>query len=791
MRLCLRLKKDCQPAVGARRKPGRKPAASKTDELEARLNGLMSLLENVPGLNQQQQQQQKQQEQSGSRAGSTPGSSSATAVSSGSTIVPRSSVFFADRQITYSPHEICIGGSQQPMEVDDTDNTPASSSRPQQQHEEPSRTDSHGRPSKKMFDGGGHIPCPVPFDAEEALERFRTRNVKFFPFVHVPPFMSAARLQQTRPLLWLSIMACSARSAEIQTRLCLRLREQIAEQAIVQHQRSVDLLLGIVGFLGWGMYYLKRDPFMLMYCHMATAMVQDLGLDREPPMPRPPAHSAAASEQHPLSTIRMHGFAIKLLESPVRTNEERRAVLGAYLVTVIVTLFHRKPITLPWTDHMNECLCVLDTDPETPLDRLLVYQCRLQRVALDIPGPQAYISITSAAQMRQTRDFQVKSLLARQREAEQMCPPNLPADLLEICRMSNLANEASIYSIALFNTNQSAEERLRHGPDTKRAELLNTCLRLHKEWFDLVFNQRPGLQQHKQQRNKEQERREGTPPQQSSNPACRNVAIEVGPPSMPPVDDGMAPRSPRSLVHELPDDSFFHMFSFHMVAQMSYFLVVVFRLANFEKDDPSCGWDKHWARAELDVPGMVGAIADRFAEVAAYFADHAAVGGFSATAPTMPPPPTGELAFPDFFTRSARAMNMLKATWVAGWAKEDRNNNNNNNNSSSQQQQPGEQPSQQQTPADSVDSDSQDRRKLLQQHQLQQQHQQYQQYQHHEEEMRETQRPDMSFSFSLLNAGPDDALPFESLMGDDLNLDFDGGMGMWLTDMYTSEWGAQ
>ncbi|KIH88794.1 hypothetical protein SPBR_06657 [Sporothrix brasiliensis 5110] len=748
---CLRLKKDCQPAVGARRKPGRKPAASKTDELEARLNGLMSMLENVPGLHQQQKQPSQQQRKNGPRSDSTPDSSS-------SAVVPRTSVFLSGRTITYSPHEICIGGAQQPMDGDGDHRDDASAHRPQ---DVPNRSDRRDDDTSQ-----GLIAGFAGLDAEEALERFRTRKLKYFPFVHIPPMTSAARLQQSRPLLWLSIMACSARSADLQTRLCLRLREQIATQAVVKHQRSVDLLLGVVGFLGWGMYYLKRDPFMLMYCHMATAIVQDLGLDRDPPTPRPPPNTAAASEQHPLSTIRIHGFAIKLLESPVRTNEERRAVLGAYLVTVIVTLFHRKPITLPWTEHMDECLRVLDTEPETPLDRLLVYQCRLQRVALDIPGPQAYISIASAAQMRQTRDFQVTSLLARQREAEKMCPPDLPADLLEICRVSNLANEASIYSIALFATSQSAEERLRHGPDTRRAELLNTCLRLHKQWFDLVFNKRPDPNLQQQQKRHEYEHQEPWRPAAETRRTA-TTAIEVGPPSMPaidkpPVDDGSVPSHPRSAFHELPDDSFFHMFSFHMVAQMSYFLVVVYRLATFGKDDPSCGWDKHWARAQLDVPGMVGAVADRFAEVAAYFADHAAIGP-SATAPTMPPAPPGEAAFPDFFTRSARALNMLKATWVAGWAKEE------------QQQQQQQAP----TPAS-----AQDLERLRQQQQEQQAHQ------FRDDESRH-HRPDVSFSFSLLHTSPDDALPFEALLGDEQNLDFDGGMGMWMADMFTSEWGLQ
>ncbi|CAK7235272.1 hypothetical protein SBRCBS47491_009236 [Sporothrix bragantina] len=723
---CLRLKKDCQPAVGARRKPGRKPAASKTDELEARLNGLMSLLENVPGLNQQQLQQQQQQQKS--KAPLTAGTAQAAA--SAAPNLPLQTVAFGERMVTYSPHEICIGGNQQPMQIDDEDENDDDSNLP----------GPGSGPDRGATDTDANsftdIPGLTALEAEESLERFRTRKLKYFPFVHIPPMLSAARLQQTRPLLWLSIMACSARSAELQTRLCMRLRQQIAEQAIVNHQRSIDLLLGVVGFLGWGMYYLKRDPFMLMYCHMATAIVQDLGIDRDPPVP---PRQPSTTETHPLSCIRTHGFAIKLLESPVRTNEERRAVLGAYLVTVIVTLFHRKPTTIPWTEHMDECLRVLDTDPESPLDRLLVYQCRLQRLALDVPGPQAYATITSAEQMRLVRDFQVKSLLARQREVEQMCPENLPEDLEFICRLSNLANEASIYSVALFATNQSAEERLRCGPDTQRAALLATCLRLHKEWFDLVFGNRR-LHMQKQQQQKQQNNSSGPTTVSSTGSGSDTTTTYV------PSSD------------EPPDDSFFYMFSFHMVAQLSYFLVVIYRLANFEKDDPSCGWDRQWARAQLDVPGMVSTITERFAEVATHFADHGSIGR-SATAPTMPSQQRGEMAYPDFFTRTARALSMVQATWVAGWAKEQRQEDT---------QTSGQQP---------------------QQIGGQQQEQQAQQAQQERES--NNGRLDQSFSFSLLNAGPDDALRFDGLGGDMLDFDLAGGFNMWMTDLYTSDFNLQ
>lgn len=40
---------------------------------------------------------------------------------------------------------------------------------------------------------------------------------------------------------------------------------------------------------------------------------------------------------------------------------------------------------------MEECLRILNEEPETPLDQLLVYQARLQQVDIDIPAPAAYV----------------------------------------------------------------------------------------------------------------------------------------------------------------------------------------------------------------------------------------------------------------------------------------------------------------------------------------------------------------------------------------------------------------
>lgn len=175
---------------------------------------------------------------------------------------------------------------------------------------------------------GSDVPDLSLEEQEASLQIFRAK-VKYFPFVHIPDNTTTAEIKQSRPLLWLSIMASCARSASLQHTLGKRLQAEIAELAIVQHHRSLDLLQCVLGFLGWSFYYLRRDPFLIMYSHILSAIVQDLRIDSPPPSRTPPT----GSERHPMASVRE--FQIKLPQPPERTMEERRALLSSYLITTL------------------------------------------------------------------------------------------------------------------------------------------------------------------------------------------------------------------------------------------------------------------------------------------------------------------------------------------------------------------------------------------------------------------------------------------------------------------------
>lgn len=88
-------------------------------------------------------------------------------------------------------------------------------------------------------------------EASEHLRTFRAHHLKFFPLVYIPATTTPQQLQQERPFLWLCIRAISTRSLEQQDELGRRIRETQCRQLLIEGERSIDLLLGLLAFLAW------------------------------------------------------------------------------------------------------------------------------------------------------------------------------------------------------------------------------------------------------------------------------------------------------------------------------------------------------------------------------------------------------------------------------------------------------------------------------------------------------------------------------------------------------------
>lgn len=102
-----------------------------------------------------------------------------------------------------------------------------------------------------VSDSTGASYEPSTTEAEEYLMNFQTYKSKYFPFVYIPSTTNAQLLRHERPFLWLSIMAVGSKSTSQQQALGRKIRQTAAQEMVVRSMRNIDLLLGLLAFIGW------------------------------------------------------------------------------------------------------------------------------------------------------------------------------------------------------------------------------------------------------------------------------------------------------------------------------------------------------------------------------------------------------------------------------------------------------------------------------------------------------------------------------------------------------------
>lgn len=159
--------------------------------------------------------------------------------------------------------------------------------------------------------------APVESD-ETLLSIYRNQLSSLLPFVIIPPGTTAGQLQATRPFLMKVIrMVASVRHLRLMRGQSRAVMEHISNAILMRSERSLDLLQGILVFLGSYHYHCMAHAQFNNLIRLAVSLVEDMNLSTCPGPQQRRSQLPLAREKEPAS----------------RTNEDKRALLGVWYMS--------------------------------------------------------------------------------------------------------------------------------------------------------------------------------------------------------------------------------------------------------------------------------------------------------------------------------------------------------------------------------------------------------------------------------------------------------------------------
>ncbi|KAH6617733.1 hypothetical protein B0J18DRAFT_371625 [Chaetomium sp. MPI-SDFR-AT-0129] len=315
----------------------------------------------------------------------------------------------------------------------------------------------------------GSIYLPDHREATKRLETFRKYMLIFLPFVHIPASMTSERLKQESPFLWYSIMTVTCEHVDRRLSMSDTAKKFVAQKIVVEHEKNVDLIHGLIVFMGWTHCHLKKDkPILTVLASLAKSLVFDLCLNK--PFIEPSFAACLKALKQP--------YLVPIRE---KTLQERRAVLACFLLTSQLAYSNKRLDALNWTPYMDECLEILSQQQEWEGDDLLIAQVKVQllveevtRAASQSPDgiPPCYVLSSLRTQLQAT--------------AAQL-PPHLKHNDTILSHISYA--ELAIHEPAL-NKLTATGPHAKHGTfaSIQRYEALEACLNAIHDWVDRHFS---------------------------------------------------------------------------------------------------------------------------------------------------------------------------------------------------------------------------------------------------------------------------------------------------------------
>ncbi|KXX73648.1 Transcriptional regulator WAR1 [Madurella mycetomatis] len=445
---CHRLGKECVPSVSVRKRNGKRAHVSRAAQLEAKLEDLVTLLRHQAG---PADKPSPPVGTAGNVSVGTPATNAPSNVSHTAESSPRSATCLPAAIPRQQPN--CTVSKPQPVAifrgpfVGGIFESPTTA-----QPTPPPPLESASMPSC--------VYQPTALEAEENLTTFRKYLLIFFPFIHLPEATTSKRLREIYPFLWFNIMTVTCKNADRRIVMSDAARKFMAQKMVVEHEKSLDLLLGLLVIMGWTHYHLKKEkPILSVLASLAKSLVYDLGLNKVPG--EPDIAACLKTSFHP--------------PPREKTIEEKRAVLACFYLTSQIAHSLKRLDALIWTPHMDEFLQSLSQKKEWEGDDLLVAQVRIQltleqltRATSQSPDPPGYYLSALQVQLQN-----IKTQL----------PHHLQQNDIVLSHISY--TELVIHEAGLAKPKSPASGTI---PDLQRYEAMEGCLSAVRDWFDRHFS---------------------------------------------------------------------------------------------------------------------------------------------------------------------------------------------------------------------------------------------------------------------------------------------------------------
>ena len=259
----------------------------------------------------------------------------------------------------------------------------------------------HVRPPFTPLSRDDDYPRESENELDDCLHRYRSRFVPFFPTVPIRPDVTVAEMKEKRPFLLLVIRAICSKNGRRQKALEIEIRQTMGAKMLMEGERSLDVLLGLIVFIGWGHLYLCTRPILTTMVQLAMSMAFDLGLTKALPLEPVGLLLIYTSQGAPKPT--------NTLRAETRTLEERRACLGLWLASSMICNYFQRIDPMEWTQYLEECTHKLLGANDYRSDELLLCLVKIQRIR-----NQVYtVSRSDNAAVKMVREMYITSLISQ------------------------------------------------------------------------------------------------------------------------------------------------------------------------------------------------------------------------------------------------------------------------------------------------------------------------------------------------------------------------------------------